>query len=274
MKLPSVFRREKLPTDFLERHQVPEFTPDLIALERHRANRVFICCELMKRHFMENCLTNALYADRLPVLSADRYSLIKADSPSGERVIPLKERYANVPYLRIKGELYGLTAEMMVELDNYKRNGVTFQRHRIDLIVPGYVNGFITAWFYIGEPRFWDDRVCQVYEDEEELARLKASFRIVDGKLFKVIKNTRFRAVNVFQPNDGSEEYYYNTIYIRANRYSPKRRYIWRSNSRISNYRLWDYTRFGGEVSSMFSIWDRKRDLLNSLRDRLKASAL
>lgn len=64
------------------------------------------------------------------------------------------------PRAKVCGQLYLVDTERLVTLDNERRNGISFTRKRVKLLIPyqdKYYNQCeIRAWTYIGHPEFWN----------------------------------------------------------------------------------------------------------------------
>jgi len=91
---------------------------------------------------------------------------------------------------RIKGELFKVNSSRILELDEYKSNGVEFRRKRVEVLIPyrhikRIVNrdhnyeqvitdhvAKLEAWMYIGRYKYWQDfldagyhfKPCKIYE--------------------------------------------------------------------------------------------------------------
>jgi hypothetical protein len=105
---------------------------------------------------------------------------------------------------RVKGVIYSVFTNTLIRLDNYKKNGVQFERKRIEVTVPnrritvpkgkevrgnqwdGVPVGFdrVPVYVYVGINRFWDDQLDGGYT---------------------------FSPVKLYTPNDGRAPFYFFT---------------------------------------------------------------
>lgn len=223
------------PSDWWSK-DIPQYTPDLNQLERKVGHLVFICDETMKAHFRHYIIKDATDTN-VRAFTYDNLTLIKKDLGKASQVIPLTTRYAGAPYARIRGELYVLAPKQFIELDNYKLNGVQFQRVRVKLLIPYRKLSFdwwakdksmyeqavaqtpfwddtVEAWMYIGLKDYWDEKITQYMDDTPEYRRIKTTYRRIDGQFVKVLYNRQYRPVKAFEPNNKKmEKYYFYTTY-------------------------------------------------------------
>lgn len=236
--LKKVFTKEEeaLPPQNWWKDGIPRYTPDITLLQRSEYQRVFVCDEMMKAHSMHRLLGEDKLSganENLPqgkwtAITQDKFSLIRKNLGKFSSVIPLQQQYANAPFARVRGELYGIPSTHMEKLDNFKENGVVFTRERVKLLIPyrkltqdwwakdreryewavsqtPYWDTSIDAWMYVGMPKIWDERLTR---------HLKTTYRLVNGNMLKVIKNNLYRPVKSFTPrNKLLEEYYYFSTY-------------------------------------------------------------
>lgn len=174
-------------------------TPDANLLMEKSAWLLMIYGEQMKGFKFNNEMTegeklcNAFTDERDKMLwrlkdgSNSRVVMTNRDETitDGYRKIKINRRLA-YPSGRVKGELYLVPTHLLFNLDNWYENGVSFQRKRIDIIVPDRVipkhridteasaREWVTfdqfssklkkskAWVYEGNPEYWKDKVKEL----------------------------------------------------------------------------------------------------------------
>lgn len=218
---------------------VATHSPDMVDLFKYKYLRIFVCDELMKAH-AEHHLLGQKYPFSWHSITHSKFSMVKFEDKAGEMCIPLKFRLADAPWCPIRGELYGITPHQLIQLDKIRMNGVQFQRHRINLRIPlrrlateywakdrdmflkaveksPYEERNVRAWMYVGVPHFWNDILTYTWDDKDGLKYLKQTFRWKEGQLMPVIKNSLFRPVKSYTPNNKLlEDYYFNSRYEPA----------------------------------------------------------
>lgn len=181
-------------------------TPDIAKLEEYEYQLYFACDETQIKHLKHSLIKDGDY--QCPAFTQSSFNYWLPEAPFlppvameamgyGEYIMPNAP-----PKAKIKGELHAIRPYQFKELDNYKENGVQFQRTRVKLIVPfrriefvkdrynlpdwidsvaeegGKSMGLtkesvaiIRAWMYTGVPKFWDKlisaydyRSVQAYE--------------------------------------------------------------------------------------------------------------
>jgi gamma-glutamylcyclotransferase (GGCT)/AIG2-like uncharacterized protein YtfP len=140
----------------------PNNTPDLFRLEHSEFHRLFEYGEMKKdmpKHTVLHVdpICTAYTVEKLPLWTHNQ----------GEGTIPFAARI-NLPSLivprpKVCGELYQITKDKLIELDNLRLNGVSFERKRVKLIVP-----FLDpegdpiecrAWMYVGKKKYWEPMI-------------------------------------------------------------------------------------------------------------------
>lgn len=179
-------------------------TPDIAKLEEYEYQLIFACDETQIRHVKHDLIKDGDYI--CPGFTQSGYNYWLPETPFSPAVPMKTQGYRNTlpgypPIAKIKGQLYAIRPQSFINLDNYKENGVQFQRERVKLIVPyravkwlsdpsiapldmepyaieqgnPYVaNGnvpsmyttkervvIIRAWMYIGVPEYWDKLISR-----------------------------------------------------------------------------------------------------------------
>lgn len=163
---------------------VPEFTPDAWSLFQKPAHLMFIYDEMKQGHWRHWLIKNNL-DERLDRSSfhcqgftADGYHLWKMKKGNHSQAIPLpsmkngsnfgKQDGWNPGHLRIRGELYHVRTDVILELDKCKMNELQFIRKQVNVIVPYHIessSGWKSltkvmahrAFMYVGIPEYWND---------------------------------------------------------------------------------------------------------------------
>lgn len=173
-------------------------TPDIAKLEEYEFQLLFACDETQIGHNKYDLIKDGCVV--CPGFTQSSFNYWDSETPFIPAV-PLKSTSTyNItgfpPNAKIKGQLHAIRPYQFISLDNYKENGVQFQRERVKLIVPyravkwlrdpavapldmepitieqgnpyiadGNVPSIYTtkemvviirAWMYIGIPEYWD----------------------------------------------------------------------------------------------------------------------
>jgi hypothetical protein len=172
----------------------PEYTPDIARLQLSTHWNFFIYDEMMRRHSMHNELKDSEYWG-VGYTLFDNFTMFKQDlgrrsSPivlvGADVQVPLpgistSRLLAKIPKLnkvrrpaRIKGELFTVPTDLILELDKYNLNTVQFERVRVDVLVPcrkvwhnSRAGTFtseehkrvVRAFMYIGVRSYWDNLI-------------------------------------------------------------------------------------------------------------------
>jgi hypothetical protein len=198
------------PPEFLKYWEsAMEYTPDAGYLQTREKWWLFVYGEEMSRH-SKNV---ELFYDLEPACGArtfENFALWKSMEGTAsypiamEKKLPVEDLHwfktkHDVPWAKIRGELYLVPPQVLFKLDNYRRNGVVCERKRTHIIIPyrhqNYggvrMNKDIKAWMYTGKLDYWSDL-------------------IQDG-----VQHNMFKPVRSFDPKDqGSigKKYYYFTL--------------------------------------------------------------
>lgn len=152
------------------------YTPDLALLQEKEHWWIFICGEEMSKH----------HKDWLMDPEKPRYEAFTAKEDYilwrkylGQKTVAIPLLADSIPYVknmklnnncmypaaRLRGQLFKILPEHFIELDEYKENGVVFDRQRVDILIPYSsldedVNQkrhlkYLQAWMYVGKPDFW-----------------------------------------------------------------------------------------------------------------------
>src|SRR5215831_7535916 len=148
-RLASPFKREdarpRVPTaEWLNvADNAAKFTADLWMVERHPVHRLFVVNDMMRRHVRHNVLIGAKFLCQ--GFTEGRFTFWKQQAKFNYPV-PLKmeyPRYINsnmtfpveVRRAQIKGELFLVPCETIIDLDFTMQNGVEFRRKNINVVV-------------------------------------------------------------------------------------------------------------------------------------------
>lgn len=167
-------------------------TPDMLMLQQYKRHLVLLPCNVqrgMKYHnFVKNCepyglgytrgkfqmytknLGNESFPIPLPGIAEKKY----IQHPLGHKM---------PPSLNIRGELYWCDAETISELDNFKLNGVEFERKRVEVkflyqepitqldrdtneLIATYTDTkvfMLSPWMYVGIEDYWNSQIDNGY---------------------------------------------------------------------------------------------------------------
>lgn len=201
-----------------------EFTPDINDLWKKPFHRVFVCDEAMKPHKFHGYLGQGNIETKVWAFTEDSFTMVHKKLGVASYAIPLMARYSHTPFQPIKGELWGISTQNLIELDKRKRNGVEFSRVRLSLCIPHTENepyvrytdygpfydnreirrlDYVSAFMYVGMNFHWEP----ILTNENGV---KTTFRREKGRFVKVISNRAFEPVKTFTPkNPLLENYYY-----------------------------------------------------------------
>lgn len=194
--------------------EIPKYTPDLIDLEQKEYHNLFVCDNLMKNRREHEYLKGAYRHPIQPFTSA-KFSFIQLEVEGGHEFVPLRSGFYLVPFSRIRGELYAVPTQTLLELDKIKKNTVEFERYRANLVVPaqGCLN-HVEAFFYLGRLDHWRDTITKglTYEKTwtDDFKRTFRAARNGTGE-FKLIpkNNRRIVPVKEWKAHNKALEYYY-----------------------------------------------------------------
>lgn len=189
---------------FEQARQSTKYTPDIAKLEEYQFQLIFACDETQIRHVKYPLIEGGNYV--CPGFTQSGYNYWLPETPFSPAVPMKTHGYRNPlpgypPIAKIKGQLHAIRPYQFIAIDNYKENGVQFQRERVKLIVPYRVvkwlrdpsiapldmepyaveqgnpyvaNGnvpstyttkefvvIIRAWMYIGIPKYWDQLITR-----------------------------------------------------------------------------------------------------------------
>lgn len=165
-------------------------SPDIAKLEEYAYQLYFACDETQIKQVKHSLIEDGDY--QCPAFTQASFNYWRPES-NFLPPVPMKVEYGEYtmpnspPSAKIKGELHAIRPYQFKELDNYKENGVQFQRTRVKLLVPfrrvehikdrynlppwietvaeegGKSMGLtkesvaiIRAWMYTGVPKYWD----------------------------------------------------------------------------------------------------------------------
>lgn len=160
---------------------VPHNTPDLAELENSECHPLFVCCDLKTHNHNHSKLKGMKRISW--AFTQHPFSMRTMDKGPNSYPIPMlgSERRKKVPYVPIRGELYSVTNAKLVELDEFRKNGVEFERKRVTIIIP-----FKQIWFK-------DQRIA-----ENSMVK---KHRTADGnlKISPVVGTSKFAFQGVFR---------------------------------------------------------------------------
>ena len=171
-------------------------TPDLCELESSPMQLLFLPCELQERHLHGELASKG----GTPLFKAfTKHSFGLYRNRENNRAILLEE-----PKHTVKGELWAISSDHYSSLDNYKENGYTCQRRRVEIVVP-YTRHLrmeratkvqselcnLISWVYVGIPKYWTDRIDD-------------GFQYPSVRLYRP-KNPRLSPFYFYHPNECKE---------------------------------------------------------------------
>jgi hypothetical protein len=165
------------------------YTPDIAVLEEHAWQLYFACDETQRGH-LKNDLCGADQEYKVPAYTQQSFNYWNHEAPFIPPIPMEASGYRNpMPFYpeiaKIKGQILKIRPQQFLHLDNYKENGVQYERRKVRLIVPYRTTEFIhdltqvsediefvspnghiarskektailRAWMYIGIPKYWD----------------------------------------------------------------------------------------------------------------------
>lgn len=166
------------------------YTPDVATLELHEWQLYFACDETQIGHQKNDVVGEAIY--KCPGFTQQSFNYWDPKAPFLPPVAMEASGYRNpMPYYpeiaRIKGQILLVRPQGLINLDNYKENGVQYTRKKIRIVIPyralkrisdhpdlptadieQEINGIgltfekvciIRCWMYIGIPKYWDQLI-------------------------------------------------------------------------------------------------------------------
>lgn len=149
------------------------FTPDLSKLELQTKVLVFVYNEMQSSHEKNWRVSNGgLFCGT--AFTYEPFVMWKKNL--GEDTFPfiLRTRFRNDDMCRVKGEIWAMDPEHVIDLDNYMLNGIEFVRERLDLIYPfrevvwkkeggkqtsHLKHHKLSAEVYVGVPDYWNELI-------------------------------------------------------------------------------------------------------------------
>jgi gamma-glutamylcyclotransferase (GGCT)/AIG2-like uncharacterized protein YtfP len=194
----AIFKDNKQEEVFPNNYWLIENRPrswDAWKLEQYIWQPVFIYDQLMRKHRMNHLLENHSQFQCTAYTWGSNWTLWKKRLGLGTFPIPLRIPMTGVEQGRIKGEIYKVRSSRIIDLDEYKLNGVEFRRKKVDLLIPyrrqqRIVNedhnyetintdlvAHVEAWMYVGRYKYWQDfidagynfKTCKIYEPHGSL---------------------------------------------------------------------------------------------------------
>lgn len=152
-----------------------KFSPDIPALEQFDDHLLFVCNEWQKRHPKHELIQpNAAFL-AIALTVSDKFTMWKKKLGKESFAIPLEEKSRRdglAKRAKIRGEVYLVPTSTILRLDRETKNGVQFQRKKIEVAMAyrelmkderdsWFVERIATAncWFYQGVKPYWDDHI-------------------------------------------------------------------------------------------------------------------
>jgi hypothetical protein len=172
------------------------FTWDAAQLQQYPWQLVFVYDQMMRRHRMHHLLKDDAVYQGTAFTMGSNWVLWKKKLGQGTFPISLKKTFFNIETGRIRGELYKVWSSRVLDLDEYKVNGVEFRRKKVELLVPyRHIDRILNAdhnyeivstdlvakvdaWMYMGRLKYWEDFLdagysgvvpCQIYRPASSL---------------------------------------------------------------------------------------------------------
>lgn len=209
-------RAIKVPESEWFNQDVPTYTPDVPFLETRPYWRLFVVDEMMTPHFMHQQLGDDA-EKRMDAFSMDKFSMWKKDQGNASQIIPLETKFARVPFLHVRGQLWKVSTPRLFVLDSLKENGVEFIRKRVRLAIPyhysevqgeeavtrRFMDTSLQAWMYVANDAVWKPRLLRGTKINVTSGWEQYTGRIIDGRTYM--------PVNSFVPKNPllAENYYY-----------------------------------------------------------------
>lgn len=196
--------------------QASKYTPDIAKLEEYEYQLIFACDETQIRHVKHHLIEGGEYI--CPGFTQSGFNYWQPETPFLP-VVPLKATSTfNItgfpPNAKIKGQLLAIRPQLFIDLDNYKENGVQFQRERVKLIVPYRM----VKWLHDpsvapldmepyaieqGNPYIAEGNVPSMYTTKEKVVLIRAWMYIgVPEYWDKLITNFDYSSVSTFTANN------------------------------------------------------------------------
>lgn len=171
-----------------------QYTPDILMLQQEKLQTMFLPCDMkrgMRNHdmlansdsfkdceFLGQGYTNKKFVLHRKNLGDHSFPIPLPGIDSREVSLGMRGAHFSDVSARVRGELWDIPTELVVEvLDKYKRNGVEFQRQKLQIIYPyktlvtqlnrdsnleeyqfsGEQIYHYTAWMYVGLEKYWAD---------------------------------------------------------------------------------------------------------------------
>lgn len=167
-----------------------KYTPDIAKLEEFAFQLYFACDESQTGHSKHNLLGG--YEYKCPGFTQKSFNYWDPNTPFLPPIPMETEAFRNPlayypPIAKIKGQILLVRPSALINLDEYKENGVQYQRVKSRIIVPHRAlkwvhdtnhppddveicapNGLgltfermcvIRAWMYVGIPKYWDNLI-------------------------------------------------------------------------------------------------------------------
>lgn len=151
----------------------PRHTPDLFMLEQQQTVLLFEYGNLMKGMPGHNRMLP--FQMKAPAFTIEKFALVKKRLGNGTFPLALRLGLLNtiqnpklqqitLPNAKIAGEVYVVPATHIPVLDNYRENGVSFIRKRVNLVLPQIGDdgepARVSAYTYIANKKTWEKPVA------------------------------------------------------------------------------------------------------------------
>lgn len=146
---------------WLKEDYAPQHSPDLFKLERKGKHLLFEHGDLMSgmpkhRHFIEGqALTSAF--------TEENFSVIRQKNGANNFPITLKDTPTRQPRAQVKGQLFLVTGDTILDIDNYRQNTVCFIRKEAKIILPSVDkhgnHELIRAYMYVSNKPYWKEQL-------------------------------------------------------------------------------------------------------------------
>lgn len=175
----NIFRRNRFDKEWIDSvDEKTKYTPDIWHLDRYTTIPLFVYGEEQSRHEKNSdmlgwyvpktvAFTTENFTMWKHVLGKESYPIVMNNNLPFENYNWFNIRHGKLPMAKIRGEIYHVDQESIIELDNYRQNGLKFERVLTQVIVPHRdprYTGFLhlkdmKAYMYIGKESYWEDQI-------------------------------------------------------------------------------------------------------------------
>lgn len=150
-----------------------EYTPDVTILQQQATQLLFVGDDMKLGHRRHHLLGDGAEF-KYEAWTKHAYSFFKKKLGKETFPIPFDEKTELAPFSVIRGELWSVHSNTIIELDRHRQNGLQFLRQEVPVVVhyrtvlwnwkidkvthvSRVQDKVIPVWMYLGNPEYWNE---------------------------------------------------------------------------------------------------------------------